>query len=63
MAGSEGNSPNSPPSANGAAGKQAITPELVQQVADRVFALLIQEMQIERERSPRNRGVKRYDRR
>ncbi len=32
---------------------QAITPELVQQVADRVYALLLEERRLERERKRR----------
>lgn len=42
-----------PPSQPSGEQAQAITPELVQQVADRVYALLLEERRLERERKRR----------
>ncbi len=52
--------PNQTNASNPAGQAAAISPELVQQVAERVYARLVMELKIERERSPKVRGVKRY---
>jgi len=60
---SNSNSQGASPPSGGAAAPAALTPELVRQVADLVYAQLLREMQIERERARLNRGGSAYDRR
>ncbi|MCA9961023.1 MAG: hypothetical protein R3E31_29995 [Chloroflexota bacterium] len=46
--------------ATGTSAKQAVTPELVQQIADRVYRLWLQDVQIERERRRMETAVSRH---